>query len=101
MKIIVAIAASLMIMSSNAINLSVEESLEKGGKKSKAAKAAKKAAKAAAKAAPFVSNTSGGDPEDEWITIPPQKLSVDDKYWGHEVQRLGHFDWLDDHVKTV
>ena len=41
------------------------------------------------------------DVEDEWITVPPQTLKVSDKDWGHEVQRLGHADWLDGHVKEV
>ena len=41
------------------------------------------------------------DPEDEWITVPPQTLKVSDADWGHEVQRLGHADWLDGHVKNV
>ena len=35
------------------------------------------------------------DPEDEWITVPPQDVKVSDPDWGHEVQRLGHADWLD------
>ena len=33
--------------------------------------------------------------EDEWITVPPQDVKVADPDWGHEVQRLGHPDWLD------
>ena len=41
------------------------------------------------------------DPEDEWITVPPQDVKVSDKDWGHEVQRLGHADWLDGHVKNL
>ena len=40
------------------------------------------------------------DEDDPYIVVPPQKLSVEDDHWGHEVERRGHSDWLDEHVKT-
>ena len=39
--------------------------------------------------------------DDEWITVPPQDVKMDDKDWGHEVQRLGHPDWLDKSVRST
>ena len=36
--------------------------------------------------------------DDPFIVVPDQTISVADPKWGHEVQRLGHDDWLDGHV---
>ena len=33
--------------------------------------------------------------DDEGFVIPKQTLSVSDATWGHEVERVGHQDWLD------
>ena len=47
------------------------------------------------------------DPEDAWIEIPKftdstkDKVSPPEEQWGHETQRVGHEDWLDQHVKAV
>ena len=38
------------------------------------------------------------DPEDAWISVPKQDISVHDDHWGKDVQRVGHDDWLDGHV---
>ena len=43
--------------------------------------------------------TSAND--DPFIEVPMQKITLQDSPWGHEVQRVGHQDWLDTHVKTV
>ena len=42
-----------------------------------------------------------GDPEDYWIEVPKFDIAVKDSHWGHEVQRVGHYDWLDKHAKEV
>ena len=43
-----------------------------------------------------------GDPDfTEWFDVPTEKISVKDDFWGHEVQRVPHQDWLDKHVQTV
>ena len=52
-----------------------------------------------AKAAPAA--PAGPDPEDAWLTIPKFTDAVQDKDWGKDVQRLGHADWLDGHVKEI
>ena len=40
--------------------------------------------------------------EEGWITIPKfTDSTLDANPWGHEVQRLGHEDWLDKHVTEV
>ena len=41
------------------------------------------------------------DAEDEWLTVPKFEDKVADAHWGHEVQRVGHDDWLDGHVSEV
>ena len=43
-----------------------------------------------------------GDPDFEhWFEVPTEKIAVTDKYWGHEVQRVPHGDWLDSHVSEI
>ena len=37
----------------------------------------------------------GADCADGWINVPPQKIEG----WGHEVERTGHDDWLDEGIK--
>ena len=42
------------------------------------------------------------EPENHWIEVPKQPDDqVSDPHWGHEVQRHGHSDWLDAHVKEM
>ena len=38
--------------------------------------------------------------DDEGFEIPKQTLSVNDNPWGHEVERVGHQDWLDKGVHS-
>ena len=40
------------------------------------------------------------DEDDPFIVVPPQKIAVEDAKWGHEVERRGQGDWLDEHVKV-
>ena len=37
--------------------------------------------------------------DDPFIEVPPQTDSVHDEHWGHEVERVGHDDWLDKGVE--
>ena len=42
--------------------------------------------------------------DDPFIEVPKQTDAVSDPHWGHEVERVGHQDWLDKGVeewKTV
>ena len=39
--------------------------------------------------------------EDPFIEVPVQKIALADNPWGHEVERVGHQDWLDTHVQTI
>ena len=41
------------------------------------------------------------DEDDPFIVVPAQAVSVHDAKWGHEVERRGHNDWLDEHVIEV
>ena len=94
------IIAVLCLFSTQAIHISGD-----GEAKPAAAPPAKNAAAAppAKGAAPAELAAPGGgaDPEDAWIVIPKQTVSVKDKDWGKDVQRLGHEDWLDGHVKEI
>ena len=43
-----------------------------------------------------------GDPDfTDWFEVPKESISTKDAFWGHEVQRVPHQDWLDKHVQTV
>ena len=38
--------------------------------------------------------------DDPFVEVPKQEISVHDDHWGHEVQRVGHQDWLDKGVES-
>ena len=45
--------------------------------------------------------TDGPYLEADWITIPKFDITKDDKHWGHEVERTGHNDWLDNTIAEI
>ena len=39
--------------------------------------------------------------DDPFVEVPKQDIAVADEYYGHEVQRVGHQDWLDKGVEST